>query len=110
MSHRETIDIDVAQEIDKVASVVATARRLLAQGKLVDLSALEEKVRCVCEAIRSRPGEQPEQLQDAMLAAISDLDRLAEDLRQRFAGILQEPEEAAAARVVAAYRKPTDKA
>jgi len=45
-----------------------------------------------------------------MLAAIVDLDRLAEDLRQRFAGVLQEPEETPPAQVAAAYSKPLDKA
>lgn len=100
--------VDVAQEIDKVTSVIATARRLLSEGKLVDLSALEEKVRSVCQAIEAQPQKHPEKLQEAMLAAITDLDRLAEDIRQRFAGILQEPEEAPPARVAAAYRKPGD--
>jgi len=100
--------MDVALEIDKVASVVATARRLLAEGKMVDLSALEDKVRAICEAIRMQPQDEPEHLQEAMRAAIGDLDKLAEDLRDRFGAVLTASAATNTAQATAAYRRPRD--
>ncbi len=50
---------EVLPEADKVTSLVTTARRLLAEKKMVDLSALDGQVRALCDAIRHVPPEDP---------------------------------------------------
>jgi hypothetical protein len=60
-----------------------TARRLLAGGKLVDLAALEERVRVVCDAISAMPREDGQQLVGDMEALIGKLDQLTRELEGR---------------------------
>lgn len=74
---------EVSQELRKAASMVGTARRLLATGTMVDLSALEGKVRFVCESLAAMEREDGRVLLPDMEALIADLDRLAEAVRER---------------------------
>jgi uncharacterized protein YaaN involved in tellurite resistance len=71
------------EELAKVSSLVLTARRLVAGGALVDLSALEERVRIVCEAVQQMPREEGQGLLDELQALISRLNQLAGDLEDR---------------------------
>ncbi len=73
--------VDIAEELQKVGSLVTTARRLLATGTMVDLSALEGKVRAICEACAAVGRETARPHLPAMEALIADLDRLSEALR-----------------------------
>ena len=52
------------EEIAKVFSLIATARRLLSSGALVDLRAIEERVTAVCGAVRAMPKEDGQGLVD----------------------------------------------
>ncbi len=73
----------VRQELEKAASLVTTARRLLATGTMVDLSALEGKVRFVCSALGGMDRDDGVALMPVMEALIKDLDRLGEAIRER---------------------------
>ncbi|MDR3438521.1 hypothetical protein [Telmatospirillum sp.] len=73
------------EELAKVSSLALTARRLIASGKLVDLVALEERVRAVCEGIQAMPREDGRELIDDMQALINKLDQLTRDLESRLA-------------------------
>lgn len=73
----------VSQELEKAASMVGTARRLLATGTMVDLSALEGKVRFICESLASMARDDGRALLPDMEALIADLDRLAEAVVER---------------------------
>ena len=73
------------EELAKVSSLVLTARRLVAGGALVDLSALEDRVRLVCEAVQQMPREDGQGLLDELQALISRLNQLAGDLEDRLA-------------------------
>ena len=101
-------DFDVKEEIDKVASVVSTARRLLADGRMVDLSALEEKVRILCDAIRSTPPKNRDYVRETMVTIIENLDILAKDLTEQFGAIANGSDGPAPSLAAAAYRKPSD--
>ncbi len=101
-------EIDVEQEVRKIASVVATARRLLADGKMIDLSALEEKVRVLFDVIRRETPSDPEKVRVSMETIIADLDQLADDLRHRFGAMLPEGEMPQAPHVTAAYRRTSE--
>lgn len=71
----------VQTELQKAASMVSAARRLLATGTMVDLSALEGKVRFVCEALAGMGREAGRPMVPAIEALIADLDRLADAMR-----------------------------
>lgn len=73
----------ISEDLDKAASMVLTARRLLATGTTVDLGALEGKVRSICERLAAMPREDGRGLVPAMEALIADLDLLAEAVRDR---------------------------
>lgn len=73
----------VQTELEKAASMVSTARRLLATGTMVDLSALEGRIRFVCETLAGMEREDGRPALPAMEALIADLDRLAEAIRER---------------------------
>lgn len=73
----------VREELDKAASLVLTARRLLATGTMVDLSALEGKVRAICDQLVAMGREDGRPLVPVMETLIGDLDRLAEAIQER---------------------------
>lgn len=76
---------EAREELAKVSSLVLTARRLVAGGTLVDLSALEDRVRIICEAVQQMPRDDGQELLDELQALISRLDQLAGDLEERLA-------------------------
>jgi hypothetical protein len=73
----------VREELDKAASLVLTARRLLATGTMVDLSALEGKVRAICEEVAALAREDGRPLVPMMETLIGDLDRLEAAIQER---------------------------
>lgn len=73
----------VSQELEKAASMVGTARRLLSTGTTVDLSALEGKVRFICETLAGMARDEGRALVPDMEALIADLDRLAKAVVER---------------------------
>ena len=64
----------------KIAALIETARRMLAEGRTVDLAALEGKVREQCEAARAAAPAARVGLKETLAAIIDDLDRLVADL------------------------------
>jgi hypothetical protein len=73
----------VREELDKAVSLVSTARRLLATGTMVDLAALEGKVRFVCSAIEELGRDLGQSLVPSMESLIADLDRLGAAISER---------------------------
>ena len=73
----------VREELDKAASLVLTARRLLATGTMVDLSALEGKVRAICDQVAAMEREAGQPLLPVMESLIGDLDRLEAAIQER---------------------------
>ena len=73
----------VRQELTKAASLVGTARRLLATGTEVDLAALVGKVRFVCDAVAGLDRKDGQGFRADLEALIADLDRLAAALKMR---------------------------
>ena len=80
-----TAQEEAREELAKVSSLVLTARRLVAGGALVDLSALEERVRTVCETVQRMRREEGQELLDELQALIGRLNQLAGDLEERLA-------------------------
>ncbi len=75
------------EELAKVSSLVLTARRLVAGGKLVDLAALGDRVRSICEAVAAMPREDGCSLVEDMQALVARLDRLASDLEEHLSQV-----------------------
>lgn len=73
---------DTREELDKVSSLVLAARRLLASGTLVDLAAVEERVRAICGRVEVMPRDEGQSLLAAMEGLIARLDQLANDLEE----------------------------
>lgn len=71
------------EELDKAASLVQTARRLLATGTMVDLSALEGKVRFICQQLAEMERADSKPLLPAMETLIGDLDQLAQAIHEK---------------------------
>lgn len=71
------------QELEKAATLVGTARRLLATGTEVDLAALEGRVKFVCGAVLQLERAEGAAFRPGLEALVADLDRLAAALTQR---------------------------
>ena len=74
----------VRQELEKAASLVGTARRLLATGTMVDLAALEGRVAKICRGAMTLEREDARGLCPGMETLIADLDLLAAAIRDRY--------------------------
>lgn len=70
----------VLEEVDKVESVITTARNLLADGKLVDMTALEGKVSNLCEMIVSADLIDSEDVGSSLRAVLKKLEQLGDEL------------------------------
>jgi len=77
----ETVAIMV--EADKIASLIRTARNLLEDGKLVDLSALEGKVADLCRRFANVSPDETEPFRATIKNIMTDLDLLAAELARQ---------------------------
>lgn len=83
----ESTAADVRVDLQKVASVLTTARRLLAGGTMIDLSALQGMVRGVCDQVALLPLDQARALRPGLESLLGGLDRLGEDLNALHASL-----------------------
>ena len=95
----------IKTEVHKVASLVDTVCQLLAEGRIVDLSALEGKVRLMCDAIQDAAPEEHAELREPVAAIIDALDQLEADLTRQYGAILAEHENSTRMAAMDAYRK-----
>ena len=77
------------EELAKVSSLVLTARRLLAGGTLVDLSAIEDRVRAICGSVETMPLEDSRPLADDLRALMARLDQLEREVRDHLDQLTQ---------------------
>ena len=94
---------DLAQETEKVATLITAAGKHLAEGKMVDLSALENKVRVLCRAITEAPAEEARKLKGAIEAILNDLDGLEADLTDHLRNLRREMEGTLRKKAIGAY-------
>ncbi len=95
-------------EVEKVTSLITTARRLLAEQKMVDLTALEGKVGTLCEAIRHVPAEESAAAKASLTAILEDLDRLAAELTAQNEDVNAQTVNTARRQAMEAYPKTND--
>jgi hypothetical protein len=77
----------VKAELVKIESLIATALRLLDEGRVVELSALQERTKRVCDAAIRLPRSESTPLIPAMEALLNALDALTANLSRRFGDI-----------------------
>jgi len=70
----------IREELEKVASLIAGARRLMAEGRSVDLSALEDRVRTIAAAVQHAPGEVQAAYKEHLGVLVEIFDALESDL------------------------------
>ena len=83
---------DIDREIEKISSLIAVARRHLVEDRMVDLSALEGKVRVLCASIETVPPEDAGRIMESIKAMKVDLELLARELtaqQQKLGGQVQ---------------------
>ena len=74
----------VKAELVKVDSLIGTAIRLLSEGRVVELSALEARTRQVCNTALALNADDRKALVPAMEALLGGLDKLTADLNEKF--------------------------
>jgi hypothetical protein len=100
--------LDMATEAEKIAALIETARRVLADGKSVDLSALEDKVRVLCEAAHHAPATERQALKRSLGGIIDGLDALAADLTEHHRSLSEGLSDDVRRRAAAAYARTRD--
>ncbi|MCK5295426.1 MAG: hypothetical protein KAJ75_00925 [Alphaproteobacteria bacterium] len=73
---------EIYNDILKVKALISTSRTLLSKGNLIDIGALEDKIRLVCEKILESPAENKTDLRLSMEKILESMDFLAEDLHK----------------------------
>lgn len=99
---------DIDAEIQKVASMIDTARRLLAGQKMVDLTALTEKVEDLCKIIDLARMNNAETVIRAVTAITEDLDRLESELTIQNESVNAQLKGATVSLAAAAYKTGKD--
>ncbi|GEO80301.1 hypothetical protein [Pararhodospirillum oryzae] len=71
----------LADDLERIASVIATARRLIDEARAVDLAVLETKIGAVCHAVSALPRDEARLFLPTLEALVLDLDSLEAALR-----------------------------
>jgi hypothetical protein len=77
---------DILLQAEKVTSLIATARRLMSDGKTVDLSNLEGKIRTLCNNAEDAGLGQPDAVRTVLGAIVEDLDLLEKEMTSHHPG------------------------
>ena len=100
------IDPDaVGLELEKIESLIAGAYRLVTEGRLIDLSALDGRVRSLCEAVLQLPGPEARAAVNNLQRLLGGLDGLSAALQTRFADLPIMPNHGSAAAAYATLLK-----
>lgn len=73
----------IREELEKAASLISGARRLMTEGRTVELGALEERMRAVSHAVRAAPDAVAQNYKEHLNALMEALDALEADLESQ---------------------------
>lgn len=73
----------VRDELAKLAAYIASARRLVADGNLVDIAALTPRIGALCAAVQALPPAEGSVFGSELQALMSKLDGLGADIRHQ---------------------------
>ena len=81
----DTTPDEIMEEAEKVSSLIATARRLMADNKSVDLSNLEVKISALCQKAEMTDLSQAADVKGVLMAIVEDLNTLDNEIAALFA-------------------------
>jgi len=73
----------IRDELEKAASLITAAHSLMNEGRSIDLSALEERVRIITEAITAAPPEIATTFKESLGSLLKVLNALQADLEDQ---------------------------
>jgi hypothetical protein len=94
-------------EIEKVHAVLSTARRMTNDGRTIDLSAVDVRIKRLCDTIEALPSTQGRTLAPALSALLAEFDSLSQELNDRFSGMPSLGDMATTKDAASAYGKTT---
>ncbi len=97
--------LDFAAEAEKVESVIAKAQKLLDEGKALDLTYLEDRIRYFCETVGQWDQGKEKKTEDLIEGIMKSLDRLATDLTAQHETGLGSKTDGLRKKAMAAYGK-----
>jgi hypothetical protein len=83
-------------ELSKIMSMLSTARRLMAENRVVDLSALELRTRFLCARVLDLPKLEARSFTAKLEELLNQLDSLAADMHAKFGDLPVLPNRSAA--------------
>ena len=85
-----TADADALRSrLLEAATMVGTAKSLIADGGVVDLAGLDARVQDICKAIPKLPADDRDELKPALIALMDGLGGLAETVRAQHAALAE---------------------
>ena len=85
-----TADADALRNrLLEAATLVGTAKSLIAEGGVVDLAGLDSRVQGICQALPDLPGPDREALKPALIALMDGLGGLAEAVKTQHAALAE---------------------
>jgi hypothetical protein len=107
MSTAATVPVTETAEIEleKIESLIAGAQRLVGEGRLIDLSALDGRVRSLCESALQLPGPEARSMVNKLQRLLGSLDGLGAALQARFGDLPVLPTHGSAAAAYATLLK-----
>lgn len=78
------------QALANITAFAETARKLLKEGKSVELAPLEERVDRFCRMLGAAPAAEREELRPSFLSLIDEIGRLERELREGHASTMRQ--------------------
>ncbi len=100
--------INIQQEIHAISSLVTSARQDLAEGKNIDLFALESRVDELCRAIHDNPPQNTREVRQVLATIVNNLDALENELTEQHRQLEQGLAERTRKLAIEAYSEPDD--
>lgn len=79
----EQARFDIIEQIAQTASVIETAQRLIHQGQIVDLAALQEKMTLICKEVEKLPPAQSKEILPLLQKLFESTERLEKDINMQ---------------------------
>ena len=99
-----TVRAEIEIETLRVDTMIARARRIVAEDGTLDLSALENRVTALCASVGRASRRETEGVRETMVRFMDDLNELSEELEQRLESVAARIEAQSRRRASAAYQ------
>ncbi len=94
-----------ATELSKLEALIAGAHRLLAEGRVIELSALDNRTRTLCKAVLDLPGPEGRAMIAKLEKVLDSLDGLSAAMQEKFGDMPVMPSHGNAAAAYASLLK-----